>query len=108
MAFSWNYILGAFAAGGAIGIHQNCAFKGWAHGFAFGNLTENQEFNRWVLMRKIIVFSAIAAVVKRLSLSEGWEIFPDVEHVPSSLRTYKTDYTIYTTSIPKGYDVVQK
>lgn len=35
--FRWNYILGAFAAGGAIGMWQNCTYTGWSWGIAFGN-----------------------------------------------------------------------
>lgn len=51
---------------------------------------------------------AIAAVVKRVQMAEGWEFFPTIVHEPGELRSHKHDYTLFSSSIPKGYDIVQK
>lgn len=43
--FRWNYIIGAYAAGGAIGMWKNCVVSGWGYGTMFGNFDEHLAFD---------------------------------------------------------------
>lgn len=45
-------------------------------------------------------------MVKKQSIILGFELFPLIQQMPTGLRTAQRDYTIYTSSIPKGYDIV--
>lgn len=77
-----NYILGACAAGGVFGAWRKCAFSGFVGS----------------------VVLSFMAVVKKISLEEGWEPFPNYAplHMYGSLRGARHDWTL-TKPRPKTW-----
>ncbi|XP_037024369.1 NADH dehydrogenase [ubiquinone] 1 alpha subcomplex subunit 11 [Bradysia coprophila] len=79
---TWNYMAGACASAGVFGA--------WRRNFVSGCT--------------MAVFFCIAAAVKKLSISEGWEFFPAWDkHIYGNVRHTKSyDFTLLEER-PKGY-----
>ncbi|XP_055621428.1 NADH dehydrogenase [ubiquinone] 1 alpha subcomplex subunit 11 [Toxorhynchites rutilus septentrionalis] len=70
---AWNYVVGGFAAGGIYGAWKRSVVSGLVSG----------------------LFFSIAAAVKKDSIDEGWEFFPEVkQHAHGTLNPKWNDFTI--------------
>ncbi|XP_017868826.1 PREDICTED: NADH dehydrogenase [ubiquinone] 1 alpha subcomplex subunit 11 [Drosophila arizonae] len=68
-----NYLIGGFAAGGVFGA--------WKHNHVAGLVTG--------------LFLGIAGVIKKMSIEQGWEFFPDSPtHQYGGVNIAKNDYTL--------------
>uniref|UniRef100_T1D542 NADH dehydrogenase [ubiquinone] 1 alpha subcomplex subunit 11 n=1 Tax=Psorophora albipes TaxID=869069 RepID=T1D542_9DIPT len=78
---TWNYAVGAFAAGGVYGAWRRNVVSGLVAG----------------------LFFSIAGLVKKNSIDKGWEFFPEVkQHGISALNPNRYDYTL-TAEREKGW-----
>uniref|UniRef100_A0A2M4C1K7 NADH dehydrogenase [ubiquinone] 1 alpha subcomplex subunit 11 n=1 Tax=Anopheles marajoara TaxID=58244 RepID=A0A2M4C1K7_9DIPT len=69
----WNYVVGAFAAGGIYGAWKRSAVSGLVAGLIF----------------------SVAGALKKQSIDEGWEFFPEVKnHAISSVNPNRYDFTL--------------
>lgn len=77
---SFNYLVGACAAGGVLGAAIKCPQRGL---FACASF-------------------CLAAWVKRLSIEEGWEFFPEMKQSWGNFRSLKRDWS-YTEDGERGW-----
>lgn len=71
---TWNYTLGAYAAGGIFGAWKRSGFWGWTIGSAF----------------------ALAGILKKMSLEQGWHFFVhDINPNYGDFRDLKRDYSLF-------------